>query len=421
MTRPSRTRLATRRRPRSGVPLACLWLAGLLAACAQPAPDAELAIENVTVYTGGDEAPFVGTVTVRDGRILDVVRGAGRPANAVNTIDGSGRYLVPGLWDMHVHVASSKDNALDLSAFLRHGVTSVRDLGGYPQDVLAAQAAIGAGEPGPTVYSALQMLNGEAFADFQRVVTTAEEADAAVAGLAALGARQVKVHRALAPKLLPAVIEAAHARDLAVTGHIPLGMHPLAACEAGMDGVEHVGSFLEAWSSVTDEGSAERALQWMESPAAAALYECLAARGIVVTPTLVVYPTVARKRSDGDELPPAFRDFVAGLARVTARLHAAGVPLVAGTDTSDLADFLPIPPGASLLEELVMLQDAGIPPAAVLRLATGNAARALGLGGESGVIAPGRAADFLLLARDPGEDVRHLREPLAVFQRGISR
>ena len=86
----------------------------------------------------------------------------------------------------------------------------------------------------------------------QRAVTTAAEIEAAIDELVSLGAVQVKVHRALSPEMLPVVVRLAHAGNLTVTGHIPLGVHPLDACLIGMDGIEHVGSIVEAVMSATD-------------------------------------------------------------------------------------------------------------------------------------------------------------------------
>lgn len=387
----------------------------LLAACAPPA---ELAIENVTIISGLDEPAYVGSVTVADGRFVEVLRGDGRPGRAAETIDGTGMFLLPGLWDMHVHVASSRDHEIDLAAFVRHSVTSVRDLGGFPEDV--RDVAVSA-EPGPTIDSALQMLNGEAFADFQRVVTTPAEVEAAVAELAASGARVIKVHRALSPELLPAVIEAAHAHELPVTGHIPLGMHPLAACEAGMDGVEHIGSFLEAWLSVNEAADTADAFEFMLSSQSRALIECLVERGVFVTATLVIYPAIAHRRASGEDLPQDFREFLAGTRHVVRRLHEVGVPLLAGTDTTDLMETLTLQAGSSLHDELALLQRSGIPPAAVLRIASANAARALKIDDEMGTVAPGRAADFLLVSQDPRVDVAVLRERMAVYRGGVRR
>ena len=135
------------------------------------------------------------------------------------------------------------------------GVEAVHDVGGYGarMTLLNQQVADGA-LLAPNIYPSYFMLNGQSFAEFQHAVTTEAEVIAAIDELAALGAAQIKIHRALPPALLPVVVKHATAAGLGVTGHIPLGMHPLAACEAGMNTVQHLASFIEAIVSVLPEG-----------------------------------------------------------------------------------------------------------------------------------------------------------------------
>lgn len=375
-------------------------------------PPADLVIRDVTIYPG-DGAPFSGSVVVRGGAIAAVERGSEAHVSAAEAIDGRGKFLIPGLWDMHVHARASENDGLDLGAFTSHGVTSVRDLGGYVDRLKAAQVG---GTVGPAIYSSFSTLNGKAFARFQRAVTTEAELRTAVDDMARAGAVQIKIHRAFPAALLPVAARLAHERGLTLTGHIPLGVHPLAACEAGMDGIEHVGSFLEAYISVTPKATADDAIAYMLSGAAEGLYRCLASRRVAVTPTLVVYPAVARDRGKGTISAEAER-FIGGLKRIALRLHEAGVPLLSGTDTSDVGG-LTIAPGASLLDELEMLQAAGIPARDVIAMATVNAARALALEGKTGSIAPGKAADFVLLDADPGVDIGNARKQVAVYRAG---
>ena len=375
-------------------------------------PPADLVIRDVTIYPG-DGAPFSGSVVVRGGAIAAVERGSEAHVSAAEAIDGRGKFLIPGLWDMHVHARASENDGLELGAFTSHGVTSVRDLGGYVDRLKAAQVG---GTVGPAIYSSFSTLNGKAFARFQRAVTTEAELRTAVDDMARAGAVQIKIHRAFPAALLPVAARLAHERGLTLTGHIPLGVHPLAACEAGMDGIEHVGSFLEAYISVTPKATADDAIAYMLSGAAEGLYRCLASRRVAVTPTLVVYPAVARDRGKGTISAEAER-FIGGLKRIALRLHEAGVPLLSGTDTSDVGG-LTIAPGASLLDELEMLQGAGIAARDVIAMATVNAARVLALEGKTGSIAPGKAADFVLLDADPGADIGNARKQVAVYRAG---
>ena len=228
---------------------------------------------------------------------------------------------------------------------------------------------------------------------------------------------QIKIHRALKPEMLPVVLRIAHARGLAVTGHIPLGVHPLQACELGMDGIEHIGSFGEAYISVTPGATSTAAIDYMLSEASTPLYRCLATKGVEVTPTLVFYTAVARKRTKGKPFPKEFDAFIADTGRIAARLHRSGVTLLAGTDTTDL-EVVDIAPGSSLLDELQLLQEAGIPANEVVVIATANAARTIGVDVAVGTVEAGKTADFLLLAADPGEDVDNFRRLRAVYRDG---
>ncbi|MEM9494870.1 MAG: amidohydrolase family protein [Pseudomonadota bacterium] len=399
-----------------------IWcLAVLLGAvsCATAPPRADLIIENVTVYAGRGDGPFVASVAVRAGVFSAVRRSRMNTRGAGKVVDGRGLYLTPGLWDMHAHTRASLEKEMALSAFLENGVTSIRDLGGFHGRLVAAQeASRKSAAAGPAIYASYDVLNGEAFAPFHLPVSSAAEARAAVDRLAGVGAAQIKVHRALPPDLLPVVIEAAHAHGRAVVGHIPLGVHPLDACEMGMDGVEHVGSFIEALASVSGGEDAEAdPVAYMLSDASAPLYACLVRNDVAVTPTLAIYPAIARRRSGDGPMPQAFVDFIRQMQAIALRLHQSGVMLLSGSDTAD-TDTFDMPPGASLVDELLLLQEAGIAPQDVLLTATANAASALGLEGAAGTIEVGAHADFLLLTRDPGKDIGNVRAIRSVYRRG---
>jgi imidazolonepropionase-like amidohydrolase len=389
-----------------------------LAGCATTTQRADLLIQDVTIHAGTGAPPFVGTVAVRDGAFSFVGRTPHEAIVAEEAVGGRGLYLTPGLWDMHVHVRASEQRAMDVARFPMHGVTSVRDLGGFGARIDALRAVIDADPAaGPRIYATRETLNGEAFAPFQRVVANETDAVAAIDAHVAAGAVQIKIHRALKPEMLPVVLRIAHARGLAVTGHIPLGVHPLQACELGMDGIEHIGSFLEAYISVTPGATSASAIDYMLSEASTPTYRCLADKGVEVAPTLVFYPAVARARAKGKPFPREFDDFIAGTGRIAARLHRSGVTLLAGSDTSDL-EATDIAPGRSLLDELQLLQDAGIPANEVVVIATTNAARTIGVDATVGTVEAGKTADFLLLTADPGEDVGNFHRLRAAYRGG---
>ncbi len=379
---------------------------------------ADLLIQNVTVYRGDQSPPFRANVVVRDGRFDEVSAEHLGATDAKTVIDGSGKFIMPGLWDMHAHIRSSEgDGGLQLSSFIKFGVTSILDLGGYGDRIRSAQDSVTDHSITPTVYSSYEMLNGQSFAPFQRMVTSEAEVVEVIAQLVKDGADVIKVHRALAPELLPIVIREAQKHNLEVTGHIPLGMTPLEACEAGMTGIEHMGSFLEAYISAIDGATTDSAIAYLLSDESEPLIRCLVSNQVRVTPTLVIYPKIAKRRAGGEELPEEFVDFIKAMSDIAYYLHQNGVTLLAGTDTSDLGEMT-VPTGEAILEEFEMLQGAGITPPDIIEIATGNAARALSVHDQVGTIEEGKVADFLLLSADPGSDVENFRALVAVYKNG---
>lgn len=402
--------------------LFAICLQFVLHGCGTTPHAADLAVNNVTIYTGQDTPAFVGSVAVRDGRFVSVSRQPSADIVATQVVDGSGQFLTPGLWDAHAHTRSSEDGGLDTRVFLKYGITALHDLGGYPERIQQLQREMTtAPQSYPAIYPVYFMLNGESFAGYQHAVIDEAEVISAIDQLVSAGAAQVKIHRALSPELLPVVISQAHAHGLKVTGHIPLGVHPLDACRMGMDSVEHVGSFMEALMStmtaeVEDKHAA--ATEYLLSDAAQPLYDCLRDRQVFVTPTLVIYPQIARRRAGDGPMPQELVQAINLLKSITRRLYEEGIPLLSGTDSSDLTGPLSLLPGASLHEELHLLESAGIPPAVIITMATRNAALAIGSSTTTGTIETGKAADFLLLAEDPGASMDAFQSITAVYRLG---
>lgn len=365
-------------------------------------------IPDVWVHDGTGGPPFRASVEIRDGKFRSITPDRGGPT----TSEGTLFHLVPGLIDMHVHVGAVRGKPVPGHAFLERGVTTVRDLGGYPAEVGSAVAA-----DAPHVHAAFQTLNGEARAPFHRVVTTETEVREAVDEQADRGASIIKVHRAFRPELLTVAVDAAARQGLKLTGHIPLRLHPLQACEAGMSGIEHVGSFIEAYVSAVREATQQDAIDYMLSDASEPLYRCLERRHVEVTPTLVLYQSIARSRAGGSPMPVEFSKFIADMKAITRRLHGHGIALLPGTDASAL-DKPAVSPGVSLIEELELLQSSGLSGAEVMAIAGANAARSLGIASDGRLIAPGLPADFLLIKGDPRTDIRRLAVPYAVYFAG---
>jgi imidazolonepropionase-like amidohydrolase len=379
-------------------------------ACVTLTEAADMAVVGAWIHDGTGSEPLRADLSIRDGRIAAI----GGRVRAVNVVEANGLHVVPGLIDMHVHVAAVEGRTVDGGEFLRHGVTTVRDLGGFRGQVLAAASA----PDQPRIRSAIETLNGSKMAAFHRAVATAEEVRAAVDALATSGAAVIKIHRAFPPGLLAPLVAAAEAKGLGITGHIPLGLHPLRACELGITGVEHVGSFIEAYVSAVQGASQDDAIAYLLSPGSGPLYRCLAQRKVAVTPTLVLYESIARSRAPNGPLPKAFSDFIARLQAIVLRMHREGVTILAGSDASGL-DRPAVAPGRSLLRELELLHEAGIDEREVMRAAAAEAGMHLGLGESKGsLLVPGLPADFLILPADPRDDISAYGRPLSIYRAG---
>jgi imidazolonepropionase-like amidohydrolase len=319
------------------------------------------------------------TLVVRNGRIealgpratLDV------PWNAIR-IDGAGRFVLPGLVDMHTHVSGGRT----LRAALAHGVTTVRNMRGDARH-LAWRREIERGERlGARLVTAGPQLagRGEAAADVV-VVASAAAARAAVRAQAAAGFDFVKVYEGLSAEVHRAVLAEAAWLGLPVAGHVSGEVGIQATLASGQASVEH----------------AEELTQGAGGPATLGALVARA-RGSAAW----ICPTLALHRRFSPREDHAFRQ------RLVAALHRAGVGVLAGSDAAP----------ASLAQELEELVESGLTPDQALRAATADAARFLGRAHEFGSVAVGLGADLVLVERDPRGGFGVLDTPAAVVARG---
>ena len=404
--------------------LACLLIVG-----AVPPRDALTAIEDVTVLAVESATIAPGqTVLVQGDRITWVGPNgeAAIPAGATR-ISGSGRYLAPGLADMHAHLDPEAP-----AIFLAYGVTTVRELNGDSVRLrLRAQIAEGKVE-GPTLIVSGPLLAGERQRWRHVLVATADQAREEVHREADLGFDLVKVYDGLPAEAYAAIVRTARARGLPVTGHIPRAV--------GLEGALAQGQHIEHAASIIDD-------VMRRSPDSAVLESALdkvAQARVWVTPTLAAFEALFRTgdpdvwaRFDREELQyvdPDTRawwrslrrgDSAPGLSpravqrwalyeRVVRGLAQRRVPMLVGTDTPNPL----MVPGLSLHDELRILEGLGLERRTVLAMATVRAAEFMGTPGEFGVIRAGARADLLLLDRNPLEDLAALRQPAGVMARG---
>lgn len=437
---------------------------------AQAQVQSETLLTDVTIVDvmTGSLAPGQ-SVLIRDGLIAQV--GPDIVADEAARLDGDGGFLIPGLWDSHVHVFSSAtepDTAFPL--YLIHGITGVRDMGAlWPiADQQALQDRIEAGEVlGPRLILAGAWVDASPGSwPGMFLADTPEDARGVVDRIAAEGWAAVKAYSMLDEATYLALAEAAHDAGLPFVGHLPERVALGTAIEAGQDGMEHFGRVAMACTTAEESMLDELRIAMAEGGELSRIFGVMASRnritletwdealcdtvlarmvdaGMHVSPTLVVAdfytgnwpaPDAPRMRMIPAELratwgEPDFRleamtDEVRALAQDSIALdrrtflmaHAAGVPILASSDASFANPYLFH--GFSLLDELDLYVSIGLTPREALYTATVAPPRFFGLADQDGAIAPGRRADLVLLDADPLKGLATLRRPQAVIAGG---
>ncbi|OLZ48676.1 amidohydrolase [Amycolatopsis keratiniphila subsp. nogabecina] len=441
-------------------------LAGLLPGTAAAETGAIVVITHVTLIDGTGSAPRrdVSVVLVGD-RIAWVGSGPVPETGGARVIDGRGKYLTPGLWDMHTHGADLEEIVPPLH--LAHGVTGVREMWGYAEN-RATKAKIERGELlGPRVVLASGIVDGPVTLLGPPVlqVSTEAEARAAVRAEKAAGADLVKTYSYLAPEAVRAIADEVRAQGLRFSGHWPYKLSHLEASDLGQHSLEHFFGVSIHCSSRRDEILARlkatpydpaaprdffnlaRRLEFesvttYDRGAARAYFERLRRNGTWHSPTLTINRVVTQPAETHQRDPrlkyvpvdvreswavgierfapktPADIALQERYYRETLRLvgvaHEAGVGLIGGTDCLNPYTF----PGSGLHEELASLVEAGLSPVRALQTVTADAARFLGREGTSGTVAVGKEADLVLLDADPAADIRNVAKIDTVITRG---
>ncbi len=388
-----------------------------------------LALEGATVHTlVPEEGPRVATVIVRDGRIEAVGEDLAVPAGA-ERVDLAGRHLVPGLIDGMVHHDLEHD-----PLYILAGVTCVRDLGNDLGTIFAARSpAVRDRGPGPALVVCGAAFDGPRPSTTESVVVGgAADVEDKLPRLRELGIDFVAVQQGLGVGAWRRLVLLAHEQGLAVWGPLPAGVDLADAVAAGVDGLCTLEAFPPspgAWDEL-DAEAVETILSGLGSapPAVTPLLRAYAQRGedpgrepAVLARLAPHYEAWWRVELAGrrDALDPqglARHDALLGRQlHLVRRLWEAGVDLFPGSAAPNPW----IAPGDGLHDELALFVRAGIPPAAVLELATASAARLAGLEGERGTIQAGRVADLLVLDGDPRRDLACLRRPARVVLRGV--
>jgi imidazolonepropionase-like amidohydrolase len=424
----------------------------------------------------GDARRAARDLWVADGRIAAETAAGELPGReGVREIDAAGRFAIPGLWDLHVHPddpevwhlePKAREKEKFLGAFVRAGVTGVRDMGGDLALLQSWRTRIEAGElVGPRIVACGPLVDGpEPMWPGSLAVDGPEAGRRAVDELALRGADFVKVYSLLGLESLTAIGERARERGLAFAGHVPLGVSPLDASRLGMASQEHL---LEMVRHLSDPERARalalerpmpddraqardaRTMIWLETQSEERLRELcevFKTQGTRVVPTLTMWrrrawydaqdPDVVRWRAilpehirlwwqpehnihlrdDSPGTRATRQALFARYVEIVRALHAAGVEVLPGTDTGGNPNLVP---GWSLHDELELLVVwCGMTPAEALSAATAGAARLAGRGDETGSLAAGRRADLVLLAADPSLDIAATRAIVGVAANG---
>lgn len=448
-----------------------LWLAGValcfFALKAVPATAESIAFVHTTAID-----PVAGssrqdqTIIISGDRIVSISQAPAPPDARV--IDGRGKYLIPGLCDMHVHIAGvtadarwSRQTLLPL--LIANGVTTVRDMGGDLEALQGWRKDIESGQLiGPRIYCPGPMLDGgKSEPPSLRAISTPDEGRAAVRDLKSKGADFIKVLSRLDRETYFAVADESKKEGMTFVGHVPNSIRAREASAAGQKSIEHIfysnltfdcsvqetelrqkSTEARAKGDNVAAAAARDAANASFSPEKAnALWQTFVHNNTWVVPTLVAMRKIGQQRELARKAPAELRYLPSALrknwapeeiekqvsekvaswyvaqfqndVKIARSMHNAGVQMMAGSDSLDPFNF----PGPSLHEELQLLTEVGFTPLQALQAATSQPARFLNLP-DLGTLRPGAMADLLLLEADPLANIASTRKIAAVVVRG---
>jgi imidazolonepropionase-like amidohydrolase len=391
----------------------------------------------------------VGVIDVVTGRLLahrDVAIAGGKivalvehdpdasPPRAARLVSGAGRFLIPGLWDMHVHALWATE-ALNtfLPLFVSQGVTGVRDMGGTLEFLHAARDSIAQGAWYPSLVASGPMVDGPEPVDPAISIAVGDTGVArrAVDSLARAGVDFIKVYTLLPRAEFVAVLNAAARWNLPVSGHVPGEVTPEEAARLGQRSIEHLRDELEPYCTRATPETCRGALAefkrngvWqVPTLHVLRMKAILNDTSLLGDPRLEYMPAAIRRdwvatQASRARRPPSY--FIMRRERILDEIWLAGLifrdqgHVLAGTDAGVHFSY----PGFSLHDELALLVQAGLSPLEALRAATIEPARFLGQEDSVGSIAVGDRADLVLLRENPLNDIGATRSIESVILRG---
>jgi imidazolonepropionase-like amidohydrolase len=416
-----------------------------------PLRDAFIAIEDATLIDGTGAAPAPGvTILIEENRIRQIgPSGQVRIPSGARRINGSGKYIIPGLIDAHVHYSAPFLHRL----YLAHGVTTVRDVGTTVDKILTLREEVAAGN----LLAPRLVVSGMGINPRSVKSGGFESARAMTEYLAERGVDGIKTTGYTVDEL-KAMVEVAHAHGLLVYGHTRIDPGALAAVEAGLDGIEHVTDLMEdcidenpLFPSDFDWANREHFFKYyygrlnrvVNLTKVDHLIERMVANEVYLDPTLINhYRGFVVRNTPGLDADPALRYMPEQYDRsnrygiygpeeraewtktlklmqeVTRRFYRAGGFLIMGTDSQAAAPDGALP-GWSMHQELELFVQAGLTPMEVIQVATFNNARVMARENELGTVEPGKYADLIILDADPLEEISNTRKIHLVIKDGL--
>jgi imidazolonepropionase-like amidohydrolase len=383
----------------------------------EPFRSSHYALTGARLIDGTGAAPVERAVVIVNNNRIEAAGSADtvRVPKGLPTIDVSGKSILPGLWDMHAHVGQAEWGPVYLAA----GVTTARDMGGEFESVTTLRDSWRDGRlVGPRLLLA-GLVDGPGPNAFGAVTAASiDEAQAVVRRYKNAGFQQMKIYSLLDKPTTKAVIDAAHASDMTVTGHIPNGLTLRDVVEMGFDNVAH--------------------LVVRDAPGSDAIKETIAllkAHGTVMDPTISWNELLGRSAqtpvasfqpgiehtapplrrliesaNGGSVTPQQAQERLTRSLEVIKALHDAGLPIVAGTDKGV--------PGVSVAREIELYAQAGFTPMDAIRAASAIPAQVMGLDKDTGTIAPGLRADLIVVDGNPLTNISDIRKVTHVCANG---
>ena len=422
------------RRPIARVVALLVACAGTLTASQRPdgrpadPGSGSLAIVNVTVIdvTGGAARSGL-TVLTRGEEIVDIGPTVAIPAGAIR-VDATGKFLIPGLWDMHAHHQGTGSRAVDL--FVANGVVGTRDMGAHVDFILPLRDRIRRGEVlGPEIVATGPILDDRpAHWPFRRTVRNAEDGRTAVRDLKARGVDFIKVHDGTPRDAFFAMADEARRAGLPLVGHVPNEVSVEEAVGAGIKSIEHLANYRVLIECSTNPPHRQIACDDR--------FDRFAAKQVWQTPTMTFFQLIPEMFT-GKPLPHAeyASDELLEMTRANVKssklderalsffrsnnqTSLAGIRAMVSRGVRLLAACDGLVPGFCLHDELEWMTRAGLTPLQALQTATINPAAFLSRERTQGTIAAGKRADLVLLDGDPSADIRNTRRIAAVVVRG---